>query len=396
MTAILLAGGCARRRHDLYRDRAPPEPGVAQDARGDWLSRRVGDGRHTAGGLCQGACIMSGAFATLVFARDVAAPPLCCGRPGRRLPRARSGPHPRPRSRSNSSRPRHVRAVAKSRSATSRTARHPMRGGLAGASGRAAQRELRGDLGRVADTVLGAGDGRGVGAGRGQPHELTVQLSARDPGMEAAIAKASAPGWTISPGSRPGPCSATPHPTRARARSGPTGPIRRRCRNGGAPRVFLPNKRIDLRAGGEWVFDMIAPDGTVFPNHHRYVEVREAERLAYTLLWGENGPKHADAWVSFDDEGGSTLVTLAMAFSSEAEVPRGTGLRRGSPGTSRPWANSRRSSARRPKPSGCKGPGPPPFSGRPAAAAAAQRPGCGQRRSRHGFNRQAPFAASAA
>jgi uncharacterized protein YndB with AHSA1/START domain len=28
-------------------------------------------------------------------------------------------------------------------------------------------------------------------------------------------------------------------------------------------------KRIDLRAGGEWVFDMIAPDGTVFPNHHR-------------------------------------------------------------------------------------------------------------------------------
>ena len=28
--------------------------------------------------------------------------------------------------------------------------------------------------------------------------------------------------------------------------------------------------RIDLRAGGEWVFDMIAPDGTVVPNHHRY------------------------------------------------------------------------------------------------------------------------------
>ena len=27
-------------------------------------------------------------------------------------------------------------------------------------------------------------------------------------------------------------------------------------------------KRIDLRGGGEWVFDMIAPDGTVFPNHH--------------------------------------------------------------------------------------------------------------------------------
>ncbi|SFU22540.1 SRPBCC domain-containing protein, partial [Mesorhizobium sp. YR577] len=29
-------------------------------------------------------------------------------------------------------------------------------------------------------------------------------------------------------------------------------------------------KRIDLRTGGEWVFDMIGPDGTVFPNHHLY------------------------------------------------------------------------------------------------------------------------------
>jgi uncharacterized protein YndB with AHSA1/START domain len=55
-------------------------------------------------------------------------------------------------------------------------------------------------------------------------------------------------------------------------------------------------KSIDRRTGGAWVFDMIGPGGTVFPNHHRYVEVRSEERIAYTLLWGENGPKHADAW----------------------------------------------------------------------------------------------------
>jgi uncharacterized protein YndB with AHSA1/START domain len=42
-------------------------------------------------------------------------------------------------------------------------------------------------------------------------------------------------------------------------------------------------KRIDLRAGGEWVFEMIAPDGTVFPNHHLYREMRAEERIAYTL-----------------------------------------------------------------------------------------------------------------
>jgi len=78
-------------------------------------------------------------------------------------------------------------------------------------------------------------------------------------------------------------------------------------------------KRIDLRTDGEWVFDMIAPDGTVFPNHHLYVEVRPEERIGYTLLWGENGPKHADAWASFEDQDGATKVTLGMVFSTAAE-----------------------------------------------------------------------------
>ncbi|HCJ73775.1 MAG TPA: ATPase, partial [Agrobacterium sp.] len=85
-------------------------------------------------------------------------------------------------------------------------------------------------------------------------------------------------------------------------------------------------KRIDLRTGGEWVFDMIGPDGTVFPNHHRYVEVRPEERLAYTLLWGENGPKHADAWASFEDQDGATKVVLGMVFSTEAEFQQAKGF----------------------------------------------------------------------
>ena len=85
-------------------------------------------------------------------------------------------------------------------------------------------------------------------------------------------------------------------------------------------------KRIDLRTGGEWVFDMIAPDGTVFPNHHRYSEVRPEERIGYTLLWGENGPKHADAWASFEDEDGATKVTLGMVFSTAAEFQTAKGF----------------------------------------------------------------------
>jgi len=85
-------------------------------------------------------------------------------------------------------------------------------------------------------------------------------------------------------------------------------------------------KRIDLRTGGEWVFDMIGPDGTVFPNHHRYIEIRPEERLAYTLLWGENGPKHADAWASFESEGEATKVTLGMVMSTKAEFEEAKGF----------------------------------------------------------------------
>ena len=84
--------------------------------------------------------------------------------------------------------------------------------------------------------------------------------------------------------------------------------------------------RIDLRAGGEWLFDMIAPDGTVFPNHHRYHEVRPEERIHYSLLWGENGPKHADAWASFEDQNGATKVTLGMVFSTAAEYQNAKGF----------------------------------------------------------------------
>jgi uncharacterized protein YndB with AHSA1/START domain len=77
--------------------------------------------------------------------------------------------------------------------------------------------------------------------------------------------------------------------------------------------------RIDLRAGGEWVFDMIGPDGTVYPNHHRYTRVDPERRIDYTLHWGEDGPKHADSTATFEDLGGRTRITLSMTFATQAE-----------------------------------------------------------------------------
>lgn len=85
-------------------------------------------------------------------------------------------------------------------------------------------------------------------------------------------------------------------------------------------------KRIDLRSGGEWIFDMIGPDGTVYPNHHRYGDVRPEEGFGYTLLWGENGPKHADAWASFEEQDGATKVTLGMIMATAAEYHTAKGF----------------------------------------------------------------------
>lgn len=85
-------------------------------------------------------------------------------------------------------------------------------------------------------------------------------------------------------------------------------------------------KRIDLRPSGEWVFDMIGPDGKVYPNHHLYGEMRPEERIAYALLWGKNGPKHADAWAAFEERDGATTVTLSMVFSTAAEFQTAKGF----------------------------------------------------------------------
>lgn len=78
-------------------------------------------------------------------------------------------------------------------------------------------------------------------------------------------------------------------------------------------------RRIDLRTGGEWVFDMIGPDGMTWPNHHRYTRFDPARGIDYVLHWGENGPKHADARVQFEDLDGRTRVTLSMIFATAEE-----------------------------------------------------------------------------
>jgi uncharacterized protein YndB with AHSA1/START domain len=64
---------------------------------------------------------------------------------------------------------------------------------------------------------------------------------------------------------------------------------------------------------------MIGPDGTVYPNHHRYGRVEAERRIEYALHWGENGPKHAEGHATFEDLGPATRVTLEMVFVTAQE-----------------------------------------------------------------------------
>jgi uncharacterized protein YndB with AHSA1/START domain len=84
--------------------------------------------------------------------------------------------------------------------------------------------------------------------------------------------------------------------------------------------------RIDLREGGEWVFDMIGPDGTVWPNHHRYGRIIPEVRIEYALHAGENGPKHADATALFEAVPEGTRITLQMVFNTTEEWTQAKGF----------------------------------------------------------------------
>lgn len=95
------------------------------------------------------------------------------------------------------------------------------------------------------------------------------------------------------------------------------------------PRGFsCETQRIDLREGGDWVFDMIGPDGTRYPNQHVFLVREENARIVYRLNQGAGGPEHATVTVTLEDLGpDGTRLTLSMLFTDAAgyEAARNAG-----------------------------------------------------------------------
>lgn len=79
----------------------------------------------------------------------------------------------------------------------------------------------------------------------------------------------------------------------------------------------------DPRPGGLWRIDMQAPDGTIYPNMGRYLEVVPPERIVYTdvvdddaTAWGDTPPPSSVQTVTFEDVDGGTKVTVVVRVDS--------------------------------------------------------------------------------
>lgn len=85
-------------------------------------------------------------------------------------------------------------------------------------------------------------------------------------------------------------------------------------------------REIDLREGGLWRFDMVGPDGTVWPNRHRYTAHVPERRIDYILDGDDDAGPAKVVRVTFVPEDGGTRVTLHMTFPSVAEVEAARGF----------------------------------------------------------------------
>jgi uncharacterized protein YndB with AHSA1/START domain len=86
------------------------------------------------------------------------------------------------------------------------------------------------------------------------------------------------------------------------------------------PRGFTTMTRaFDFEPGGVWDFDMIGPDGTVYPNRIEWREIVPPERIAFRQGGHVNDPDAFESTVTFADRAGRTEITLRALLNSKAQ-----------------------------------------------------------------------------
>ena len=76
----------------------------------------------------------------------------------------------------------------------------------------------------------------------------------------------------------------------------------------------IENLSLDLRLGGTWIFDMVGPDGTRYPNHSVFTVVEPGARLVFDH--GDGQRVWFIASILLEDTATGTRVTLRHLFPS--------------------------------------------------------------------------------
>lgn len=78
-------------------------------------------------------------------------------------------------------------------------------------------------------------------------------------------------------------------------------------------------KEIDLQVGGQWRFDMIGPDGTVWANRHRYHVMDPYARIEFLMDADSDDDTPKEVVVDLTPEDGGTRLVQTMTLASKAE-----------------------------------------------------------------------------
>ena len=81
----------------------------------------------------------------------------------------------------------------------------------------------------------------------------------------------------------------------------------------------IRSHEIDIRPGGLWRFEMVAPDGTVFANLMRFVRIEDGRLIEFVHGASEDDPDAFRMLVTFDAQhNGKTVLTLRQLHPSAA------------------------------------------------------------------------------
>jgi uncharacterized protein YndB with AHSA1/START domain len=77
------------------------------------------------------------------------------------------------------------------------------------------------------------------------------------------------------------------------------------------------NVVLNFSVGGAWTFEMVAPDGTRFPNHSVFKEIVPLEKIVYDH--GDGSRFWFEATVTLKQTEKGTLVTIRSLFPTKGE-----------------------------------------------------------------------------